>query len=217
MRKKYSELDMESKKIMANNLRSILGRKGISQKDLAELTGLTTSAVSDYVTGKTMMSPGKIQIIADALKVKKSEIDPIFNSKGQIESFSRVINLPIVGRISCGEGVIAYADIEGYESTPQEWLNGGAYFYLRAKGDSMTDARIQDGDLLLIREQHDVENGEIAAVIISDEAVLKRLYKKDNLLILQPENSKYEPIILSGEEINNAKVIGKLVRAVIKF
>lgn len=217
MRKKYSELDKESKRVMANNLRAILDRKGISQKDLAELTRLTTSAVSDYVTGKTMMSPGKIQIIADALNVKKSEIDPILNSKGQIESFSKIINLPIVGRISCGAGVIAYEDIEGYESTPQEWLNGGVYFYLRAKGDSMMDARIQDGDLLLIREQQDVENGEIAAVMIDDEAVLKRVYKKDSLLILQSENAKYQPIILHDEELNGTYIVGKLIKVIISM
>ena len=135
----------------------------------------------------------------------------------EIPATSGFQNLPIVGRISCGAGVIAYEDIEGYESTPQEWLNGGVYFYLRAKGDSMTDARIQDGDLLLIREQQDVENGEIAAVMIDDEAVLKRVYKKDSLLILQSENAKYQPIILHDEELNGTHIVGKLIKVIISM
>lgn len=124
-------------------------------------------------------------------------------------------SLPIVGSISCGNGTLAYQDIEGYEETPKSWLNGGKYFYLRAKGDSMINARISEGDLLLIREQEEVENGEIAAVQIDGDAVLKRVYKKGNTLILQSENPKYEPIIVDGSK--NIQIIGKLKKVVLNF
>lgn len=123
--------------------------------------------------------------------------------------------LPIVGSISCGNGVLAYEDIEGYEDTPKSWLNGGEYFYLRAKGDSMINARIHDGDLLLIRQQDSVETGEIAAVLIDGDALLKRIYIEGNTVILQSENPNYNPIIVDGNKI--IKIIGKLKKVVLNF
>lgn len=122
--------------------------------------------------------------------------------------------IPIYGNISCGNGTLVYEGIEGYESTPKEWLNGGEHFYLRAKGDSMMGARIQDGDLLLIRKQEEVENGEIAAVIINDEAVLKKVYRNGDQLVLQSENPAYGPIFCPPAE---ARIAGKLKMVTIKF
>ncbi|WP_031515449.1 LexA family protein [Desulfofalx alkaliphila] len=121
--------------------------------------------------------------------------------------------LPIVGCISCGNGVLAYEDIEGHEPTPKEWVSSGEHFYLRAKGDSMIGARIYDGDLLLIRKQPEVENGEIAAVLIGgEEVVLKRVYFNGKQLILQSENPSYPPILAPPTEV---KIIGKLKKIVI--
>ena len=122
--------------------------------------------------------------------------------------------LPIVGRIACGNGQLAYQDIEGYEATPKEWLNGGEYFYLRAKGNSMTGARINDGDLLLIRKQPAVEEGEIAAVIINDEAMLKRVYFRDGKLILQSENPNFPPEIVTEGDVT---IIGKLKKLIVNM
>lgn len=122
--------------------------------------------------------------------------------------------LPIVGRISCGDGILALEDIEAYEPTPKEWLNGGEYFYLRAKGDSMIGARIHEGDLLLIRKQPEVENGEIAAAFIGEDAVLKRVFRNGDQLVLQSENPKYAPIFSPPTE---AMIIGKLKMVTIKF
>lgn len=122
--------------------------------------------------------------------------------------------LPIVGHISCGNGALAFEEIEGYEPTPKEWVKGGEYFYLRAKGDSMTGARIHDGDLLLIRKQPQVEYGEIAAVLIEDEARLKRIYQNKGQLVLQSENPKYPPVFSPPTDVH---IIGKLKKVIIKF
>ena len=122
--------------------------------------------------------------------------------------------LPIAGKIACGNGQLAYQDIEGHEPTPKDWLNGGEYFYLRAKGDSMTGARIQDGDLLLIRKQPSVEEGEIAAVMINDEAKLKRVFYRNNTLILQSENPKYPPEVFTEGDIT---IIGKLKKVIMNL
>lgn len=213
MRKKYSDVEKRLMKEMAFNLKKVLDKKHISQKELAQITGLSTSAISDYVNAKTLMSPGNVQIISDALDVKKSEIDPTFRGSAPLffEPVTNLVNLPIVGKISCGNGMLAFEEVEGYESTPKEELNGVEHFYLRAKGDSMNGARIHDGDLLLIRKQEEVEDGEIAAVLLNDEAVLKRVYKRDGTIILHSENQNYPPII-ANEEV---KIIGKLKKIVI--
>ncbi|BFH15584.1 hypothetical protein J6TS7_56330 [Paenibacillus dendritiformis] len=214
-RKKYTQVEQELMQEIANNLRSILKRKGIFQKELSEMTGLATSTLSDYMNAKTLISPGNLQIIADALGVMKSDIDTSMNEVS--EAKSEVISLPVVGRISCGKGSIAGEDIEYYHETPCSWLNGGEYFYLRAKGDSMTGARIFEGDLLLIRKQEDVEDGEIAAVLIDEEAVLKRVYKRNGTLILQSENPIYPPIICSPDDVNKITILGKLKKLIVDF
>ncbi|WP_436888061.1 helix-turn-helix domain-containing protein [Mammaliicoccus sciuri] len=125
------------------------------------------------------------------------------------------INLPIVNEVFCGSGVVTFPNVLGYEPTPKEWLNGAEYFYLRASGDSMTGARIYDGDLVLIRQQQDFENGEICAVNVNGETLLKRIYKQGDQIILQSENANYPPRIIG--ENDEFRVIGKLKRTVIKY
>ena len=92
-------------------------------------------------------------------------------------------------------------------------MDVNADFCLKCKGDSMINARISDGDIVFIRKQDIVANGEIAAIIIEDEATLKRFYyyKDQNMVILKPENSKYEDIVLMGEQLEKVKVLGKAV------
>jgi len=157
---------------------------GLTQKELGALMGLSEGTISKYEAGKLEdASTTRFNEFAEKLGV---DLAWLLNIPVTEQPNTRLINLPIVGRISCGNGSLAYEDIEGYEPTPESWLNGGGeYFYLRAKGDSMKNARIQDGDLLLIRRQDDVDDGQIAAVLINDEAVLKRVYKRNGTLILQ--------------------------------
>mgnify|MGYP002620713076 CR=1 FL=1 len=211
-RRKFTDVERKLMKDIASNIRQHLSRCKMSQKELAEKTGLSTSVISDYLNEKTLPTPGSVQAIADALGIKKSDIDPTFNDLIEI---SELIQLPIVGRISCGNGSIAFEDIEGYEAVPRDWVSSGEHFFLRASGDSMIGARILDGDLVLIRKQDDVENGEIAAVLINnEEAVLKRVYKHDDMIVLQSENPNYPPIFCPPAEV---RIIGKLIMNVIKF
>lgn len=120
------------------------------------------------------------------------------------------IKLPMLGTIACGEPIFADEDRESYVMVGTEIR---ADFCLKCQGDSMINARIHDGDIVFIRKQDIVDNGEIAAVIIDDEATLKRFYyyKEQNMVILRPENSKYKDIILTGEQLERVKVLGKAV------
>ncbi|MCR1835012.1 helix-turn-helix domain-containing protein [Oceanobacillus caeni] len=215
--------DLPLKKQIANNIRRIMDSRGWTQLELSKRSGISKSTLSDYLNCKTLIKAGNVQKLADVFGVLKSDIDPSFISEELLKQGispyvpggELIIDLPIVGKISCGEGTLAYEEIDGFEPTPKEWLNGGQYFYLRAKGDSMKNARIYEGDLLLIRRQEDVENGEIAAVLIDGDAVLKRVYKTDSTVILQSENPEYKPIILDGTK--DIKIIGKLKRNVITY
>lgn len=116
--------------------------------------------------------------------------------------------VPILGSIACGKPIYAEEQRGEYIETD---IN--ADFALTCKGDSMIGARINDGDLVFIRKQNIVDNGSIAAVIINDEATLKRVfyYPEKEKLILQAENSKYEPLIYAGSELEEVKILGKAV------
>ena len=116
-----------------------------------------------------------------------------------------MVNVPLVGSVNCGTPLFAEDNIEGYIPTPESDLQTGeTYFWLRAKGDSMINAGIHHGDLLLIRQQADVDNGDIAVVAVNgDEATLKRVKKQENALILQPENPACEPKIFVGKDMEN--------------
>lgn len=188
----------------------------LTQEELAKILDVKPTAVSAWELGRNKPLMDKLDMMAHYFGVPISyffEENQIKRSKNHIH----FVKLPIVGTISCGNGVVAYDDIEGYEDVPSSWLNGGEYFFLRAKGDSMINARIMEGDLLLIRKQDDVENGEIAAVLIDGDAVLKRVYKTNDAIILQSENPKYQPIILAKGDMGNIRIIGKLKKVVLNF
>ena len=188
----------------------------LTQEELAKILDVKPTAVSAWELGRNKPLMDKLDMMAHYFGVPISYFFEENEIKGP-KNHIYFVKLPIVGTISCGNGVIAYEDIEGYEEVPRSWLNGGEYFFLRAKGDSMINARIMDGDLLMIRRQDDVENGEIAAVLIDGEAVLKRVYKNNGTIILQSENPKYQPIILTEGDMKNIRIIGKLKKVVLNF
>ena len=119
-------------------------------------------------------------------------------------------SIPLVGTIACGTPILAEENREGNVDLPERIH---ADFALRCKGDSMINARIYDGDIVYIRQQDTVERGEIAAVRIGTEATLKRVnyYPEKNTMILKAENTKYDDLIYSGEELNDVRILGKAV------
>lgn len=189
-------------------LRELRKLEGWTQEDVAKKLGISKQTYSHYENEKRKPSLDTIRELANVYQVN---IDNIF-SEQENGNFSL---LPIVGTISCGNGVYAFEDIEGYEEIPNSWIKGADHFLLRAKGDSMINARIEDGDLLLIRKQETFENGEIMAVIVDDEAVLKRIYKSDGVIVLQSENPKYPPKFITNK--SDIRVVGKLKMNLIRY
>lgn len=199
------------------NIKKYRELRNYSLQVLAEKVGLTKKTIQRYENGEHKIDMDRLNALASALEVDVQQLtEGAFEFLGIEPIETDNITLPIVGKISCGTGGLAYESIEGYEVTPRSWINGGEHFYLRAKGNSMIGARIFDGDLLLIRKQEEVEDGEIAAVLIDDEAVLKKVYKQNGMLVLQSANPDYSPIICNGET-ENIRIIGKLKKVVINF
>lgn len=116
--------------------------------------------------------------------------------------------IPLIGTIACGAPVLAEEHIEEYINIPKHIT---ADFALTCKGDSMINARIFDGDVVYIRQQDTVENGEIAAVLIDGEATLKRVQLFEDHISLEPENPQYRPLVYWNEEMNNVRILGKAV------
>lgn len=116
--------------------------------------------------------------------------------------------IPLIGSIACGKPILAEEHIEEYIDVPK---HVHADFALTCMGDSMINARIFDGDIVYIRQQSTVENGEIAAVLIDGEATLKRVRLYPDRIILEPENPLYDPLVYRGEEMNDVRILGKAV------
>ncbi len=192
--------------------------KGMSQDDVATAINSTRQAIYKYENGIVTNIPlEKIDLIAKVLGVtpaylmgweEESKLQLDFANIKNIEPLPKFKKIPLVGTIACGEPILAQENIEDYLMCPDKI---DADFCLRCKGDSMIGARIYDGDIVYIRQQPDVESGEIAAVLVEEEATLKRVYKKGNSIILQPENPSYEPLVFVREEMNQIRILGKAI------
>ncbi len=196
-----------------------LGRD-LSQEAFAELLGTSKQVISRYELGQTTPKIGVAARMCSILGVNldnmindsKGIYDPPVNYDGStpdnIIPLPKMKKVPLVGTIACGEPILAEENIESLINTPEGL---GATFALRCKGDSMINARIFDGDIVYIRQQPDVENGEIAAVLVDNEATLKRVFKYDNRIELRAENPTFRPLSFEGEALSDIRILGKAV------
>lgn len=188
-------------------------KNGYSQQTLAEKVGFkTASAINKIELGLRDINQSKIISFAKALGTTPAYLmgweEETKSIPDGFDPTPAFVNKPRLGVIACGEPILAEQNIEDYDRVP-EHIN--CDFTLKCKGDSMIEARIMDGDIVYIKEQPTVENGEIAAVLIGDEATLKRVYLHGNSLTLLPCNSKYPPLVYNGSELENIRIIGKAV------
>ena len=184
----------------------------LTLEDVGNVVGVGKSTVKKWEDGYIAnMKRDKIASIAKVLQLSPAVI---MGLEDDVYTFNNIIPLPnmnkvpLLGTIACGEPILAEENMECEIDIPE---NINADFALRCKGDSMIDARIMDGDIVYIKQQPVVNNGEIAAVLIGDEATLKKVYLSGSTLTLLACNSSYEPFVYSGEELNNIRILGKAV------
>lgn len=188
----------------------------MTQTDLALKMGYADkSMIAKIEKGNVDLPQSKILAFANVLETTPGELMGWDYEAEPIETVDNIykldkIKLPMLGKVACGEPIFADEDRESYIIVGTDI---GADFCLQCQGDSMINARIHDGDIVFVKKTDIVENGEIAVVIIDDEATLKRFfyYREQNLVILKPENPKYQDIILTGEQLNQVRVIGRAV------
>ena len=206
-----------------DRLKEAMSIRGIRATALSQTTGLSKARISQYTHGVYSPNGDALCRLANALSVSEAWL---LGQSDQMEAdaqplpdrLSRVRYrpFPVLGDIACGTPVLAVQQMDEFISAPED---ADADFILVAKGDSMIDARIFDGDEVFIKQADMVNNGEIAAVILDEEATLKRFfyYPEKNRLILKPENSKYEPMIYEGEELNRVRIVGRAVSVLSKL
>ena len=184
---------------------------GLTQTELGQRVGVQKNAVSKWECGRVEDIPtSTIKQLANLFNVPASYLidSDSVSLPSNIIPMPEMRKIPLLGTIACGAPVLADAHINGEVDIP---ANIHADFALTCKGDSMINARIYDGDIVYIRQQDTVENGEIAAVLIENEATLKRVKLLPDRIILEPENPLYDPLVYRGEEMNELRILGKAV------
>ena len=193
---------------------------GMTQDELAKLTGYKSrSSIQKIESGERDITQSTIAAFAKALKVTPSVImgweennenntAPDYSNIKGIMPLPEMRKVPLLGAIACGEPI--YREEDEWISLPNDIK---ADFCLRCEGDSMIDARINDGDIVFIKSCPEVDNGQIAAVSIDNEVTLKRVfyYPEKNRLVLYPENKAYEPFVYMNEELNDVRILGRAV------
>jgi repressor LexA len=195
-----------------NRISELRNKKSLSQAQLGKLVGAAQNTVSNWENGNRIPDYEMLQMLSNIFDCSVEYIMGKENEEQKIKNIYTIKKkkIPLLGEIACGQPIFASEDRESYVMAGTD-IN--ADFCLIAKGDSMIGARIMDGDIVFIKESPIVNNGEIAAVIIGDEATLKRVYyyPEKAKLILQAENPKYEPLVYIGEELNEIRILGKAV------
>lgn len=205
---------------IGNRIRERRRDLGMTQTELAKKVGLKTKGAISRIENDTRdLTQTQIVDFAKALNSTpsyligwdKTDLDAIINRHPDLHPIRKIRSVPILGTIACGTPIWAEENFEGYVGIDPAHMDGE--FALICKGDGMVDAEIHDGDIVLMKKVSDVEDGQIAAVLIEDETTLKRVYKKENLLVLQPCNRNYSPIIYSYDEVedNGIQIIGECV------
>ena len=199
-----------NKQIMAKNIKRYMEEAGVTSKDVCITLKIPMPTFSDWINAKTYPRIDKIEMLANYFGVLKSDL---VEDKSSIPPegipFTEFHRAPIVGTIPAGFPALAFEDIEGYASIP--YPDEENYFFLRVSGDSMVNAGIFTGDLVLIRKQECADDGQIVAARVNgDEATLKRYKRQGDTVLLLPENPKYEPRIVPIKDFSDgyAQIIG---------
>lgn len=186
---------------------------GLTMLEVAQKVGVSEATVSRWESGDIAnMRRDKIVLLANALNVPPSFIM-------ESESEPNGIVIPVLGTVVAGIPLEAIEEIIDYEEIPNDMANRGEHFALQIKGDSM-EPKFSEGDVVIVRKQSDVDNGDIAVVLVNgNEATVKKIKKRPDGIMLVPTNPNYDVMFYNNEEIEKLPVhiIGKVVELRAKF
>lgn len=193
---------------IGKNIKLLREQASMTQNELARALGVSDKAVSSWENGTRIPRMGVIEKIANMFGVQKSDLleDDIVILPRNLKPYHPSKQVPLIGQISCGTPILAEENITDYVDLPGHVR---ADYALTCKGDSMINAGIRDGDIVYIRQQSVVDNGQIAAVLVGDEeATLKRFYRVGDTVTLNAENPAFPPLVFVGEEVSHVHIIG---------
>lgn len=204
---------------MSEKLIRLRTSKELTQQDIARIAGVSDKAVSSWENESRSPKIGSIKKICDYfhfdlktfIDENNDEYEPAIQTPSNIEPIRWGKPVPLVGDIACGTPILAEQNITDYVDTPEHVK---ADFALRCRGESMIDAGVHDGDIVFIRQQPEVDNGQIAAVLIDgaeSEATLKRVYLDNGVLTLQAANPSIAPKTFFGEDMSRVHILGRAV------
>jgi len=191
-------------------------KRGLSQAALADKLNLSQSSVAMWESGQRGMKGDTLTLLADFFGVSSDYLlgRTDVTDFGLFEvNTEELVNIPIVGTIKCGGGQIAYEDISGFSAYPTADIRSGKeYIALIVKGDSMIGDGINEGDIALIEKDAELIQNKIYAVVLDgEEATLKHVIKTDGAVVLQPSNPRCQARVLTGSELQNLYIVGRLV------
>lgn len=194
------------KQYFGQRLKELRQENEYTQEDVAKLLGATKATISRYENGISSPGVSEVNLLSDHFEVNFYWLAGMNEDKYVYKG--EFVKVPVLGKIACGIPLLAEENIIDYEFAESR---DNVDFALMARGDSMINARIYDGDIVFIRRQDDVNDGEIAAVLIDDEATLKRVYKLNGDLLLKSENPMREDIRITAKDRKQVKILGKAV------
>ena len=198
-----------------NRLRELRLSRGLTQEKLASLLNVSKSRISMYENGNREPDFETLELIADFFNVNMSTLIDVSSKNSHLSR----LRIPVLGYVKAGIPIEAVEEIIDFEEISDSMASRGEYFALSVKGDSM-EPKISHGDVVIVRKQNEVENGELAVVLINgNDATIKRFYKTDFGITLISSNTNYAPFNFSKEEVKNLPVtiIGKVVELRAKF
>ncbi|HBP63208.1 MAG TPA: repressor LexA [Desulfosporosinus sp.] len=197
----YPDLSLRQTNIL-EFIKDQIRKKGYppAVREIGEAVGLLSSST---VHGHLQTLEDKGYIRRDPTKPRAIEI---LDSSSDLQAAKKVVHIPIVGRVTAGQPILAVENIEGTFPLPADLVRQDNDFMLRVQGESMIGAGILDGDFIIVRQQNEARNGEIVVALIGEEATVKRFFKERTLIRLQPENDTMEPIYSQ-----DVSILGKVV------
>ena len=195
---------------LSSRIRQRREQLGLSQEELAARMGYRSkSSITKLEKGVNDLPQSKVEELAQALETTPAYLlglDAPCPPPG-FEPLPAMVRVPLIGSIACGTPITAEQNVERYIGVPAAWR---ADFALTCHGSSMAPT-ICDGDIVCIRKQPEVENGEIAAVRIGEEATLKRFYRQGDTVMLQAENPAFSPLVYTRDQLNEITIEGRVV------
>lgn len=206
-----------NKEVFSSNLRFYMEKRNKSRNEVCEALNFKYTTFTDWCNGVKYPRIDNIEKLANYFGISKSDLIEI---KGNDTDDSiKAVQIPVLGYVRAGIPMTAIENIIDYEEISQEQARTGEFFGLQIKGDSM-EPKISEGDVVIVRKQETVENGEIAVVLINgDDATVKKFYKTDAGIKLVSTNPTYDPFFFTPDEVNSlpVSVIGKVVELRAKF